>query len=92
MGGSWLKDAPSIDDWPRELPPTLSVEQAGWLMGLSRSAAYRAARRGDLPTLRIVHRVLIPTQAFLQLLGMTSRVTISNDATLPLPQRTTSPA
>lgn len=92
MRGSWLKDAPSLQDWPRELPPTLSVEQAGWLMGLSRSAAYRAARRGDLPTLRIVHRVLIPTLPFLQLLGMTGRVAINSEAAAPTPVRTTAPA
>ena len=34
-----------------ELPPTLSVERAGRLLGLSRSSAYRAAASGQLPTL-----------------------------------------
>src|SRR4029434_7218668 len=30
-----------------ELPPTISVEQAAKLLGVSRSAAYRAAAKGD---------------------------------------------
>jgi excisionase family DNA binding protein len=34
-----------------ELPPTLSVEHAAKLLGVSRSSAYRAAANGQLPTI-----------------------------------------
>lgn len=42
---------------------TLTVEEAGRVLGLGRSAAYNAAKRGQLPTLRIGHRVLVPRAA-----------------------------
>lgn len=40
---------------------TVSVEQAAQLLSISRSAAYQAARTGDLPTLRIGRRLVVPT-------------------------------
>ena len=49
--------------------PTLSVERAGRLVGLGRSAAYEAATRGELPTIRFGRRVVVPTAALLRLLG-----------------------
>lgn len=52
------------------LPPTISVERAGELLGVSRRAAYRAASRGQIPTLRVGRRLLVPTQRLLDLLGM----------------------
>lgn len=53
-----------------ELPPTMSVEEAGRLLGISRSAAYRAAGCGQLPTLRLGRRLLVPTAKLLALLGI----------------------
>ncbi len=53
-----------------ELPPTLTVERAGELLGLSRSAAYRAAAAGHLPTLTFGRRVLVPTVKLLEMLGL----------------------
>lgn len=50
--------------------PTLAVEEAGAILGISRSAAYDSARRGELPTLRFGRRLLVPTAAFRQLLGI----------------------
>lgn len=47
---------------------TLTVEEAGRVLGLGRSAAYNAAKRGQLPTLRIGHRVLVPRAALDRLL------------------------
>jgi excisionase family DNA binding protein len=52
------------------LPPTISVEQAGELLGVSRRSAYRAASRGQIPTVRIGRRLLVPTQRLLDLLGL----------------------
>ena len=53
-----------------ELPPTISVPQAGELLGISRWAAYQAASVGELPTLHFGRRLLVPTARLLQLLGL----------------------
>ena len=39
---------------------TLSVEEAGKLLGVSRQVAYQLIHRADFPTLRIGRRVLVP--------------------------------
>ncbi len=39
-------------------------------MGLSRQSAYDAAARGDLPTLRVGRRLLVPTAALRRLLAL----------------------
>ncbi|MBW3578783.1 MAG: helix-turn-helix domain-containing protein [Actinobacteria bacterium] len=51
-------------------PPTMTVEEAGELLGLSRSAAYRAAAKGELPTLRFGRRLFVPTIRLLNMLGL----------------------
>jgi excisionase family DNA binding protein len=48
---------------------TVSVEEAAQLLGLGRSAAYEAARRGELPVRRVGRRLLVPVPAFLEWLG-----------------------
>jgi excisionase family DNA binding protein len=58
-----------------QLPALLRVEQAGELLGLSRSAAYRAAAGGDLPTIRFGRRLYVPTARLLELLGLTPQET-----------------
>jgi hypothetical protein len=52
------------------LPAFLSVAQAGAVIGLSRSAAYRAADRGELPTVRLSGRLRVPIGALLALMGL----------------------
>ncbi len=47
---------------------TYDVEEAGRLLGIGRNAAYEAARRGDIPSIRIGKRVLVPKAAFDRLL------------------------
>jgi hypothetical protein len=54
----------------RQLPTVLTVERAGQLFGLSRSAAYEAAARGDLPVIRFGRRLVVPTGKVLSMLGM----------------------
>lgn len=44
---------------------TISVEDAGRVLGLGRAAAYRAAQRGDIPTIRIGSRLIVSTAALL---------------------------
>jgi excisionase family DNA binding protein len=53
-----------------ELPPTITVERAARLLGLSRSAAYRAAATGQLPTLSFGRRLVVPTFRLMQMLGI----------------------
>ncbi len=52
-----------------QLPPTITVEEAGEILGISRRSAYRAASRGELPTVRLGRRLLVPTPKLLALLG-----------------------
>jgi hypothetical protein len=53
-----------------ELPLLLRVEQASLLLGISRSAGYRAATAGDLPILRLGRRLYVPTAPLLTMLGL----------------------
>jgi len=52
------------------LQPTLSVEAAGRYLGLGRAQAYAAVSRGDIPTLRVGRRILVPTAFLAQRLGL----------------------
>lgn len=52
------------------LPPLLSVQQTADLLGLSRSAAYRAVDRGELPVIRLSGRIRIPAIQLLTLMGL----------------------
>jgi excisionase family DNA binding protein len=49
---------------------TISVEQAAHVLGLGRTAAYAAARRGEFPTRRLGRRVVVPVPALLEWLGV----------------------
>jgi len=46
-----------------------TVEEAGALLDLGRSGAYDAVRRGDLPTIRIGRRILVPKEALDRMLA-----------------------
>lgn len=49
---------------------TITVEQAAEVIGLGRTAAYEAARRGEFPTRRLGRRVVVPVPALLEWLGV----------------------
>ncbi len=49
---------------------TISVEEAAALLGLGRTAAYEAARRGELPTRRLGRRIVVPVPLLLEWLGI----------------------
>jgi excisionase family DNA binding protein len=51
---------------------TYSVPQAGALLGLSRNGSYEAAARGEIPTIRIGSRIMVPRAAFHQMLEAAS--------------------
>lgn len=50
---------------------TISINEAAVLLGIGRTAAYEAARRGQLPTRRLGRRLVVPVPAFLDWLGST---------------------
>jgi excisionase family DNA binding protein len=50
--------------------PTITVEEAARFLGLGRGAGYNAAARGDLPTIRIGRRLLVPTATLRTMLGL----------------------
>ena len=47
---------------------TVSVEEAGHILGYSRNTAYEAARRGELPTIRLGRKIRVPKVALQRLL------------------------
>ncbi len=64
----------------KDLSPTLSVEQAGQMLGIPRATAYRAAAAGELPTFKIGRRLLVPTARLLDLLGLAAEAVDPYDA------------
>jgi excisionase family DNA binding protein len=46
----------------------ITVPEAGKILGLGRNAAYEAARRGDIPVIRIGKLLRVPTAAFHKML------------------------
>ena len=48
---------------------TLTVPEAARTLGIGRSAAYEAARTGEIPTIRIGKRILVPVAALERLLA-----------------------
>ena len=68
-----------------DLPNLLTVTQAAELLGLSRSAAYRAAQRGDFPVLRFGHRLLVPSAPLLALLGLADDTPLRQGTPWPQP-------
>lgn len=63
----------TVDEALRQ--PTISVTDAGKLFfGLARNAAYSAAKRGDIPTVKIGGRIMVPVVPLAAKLGLTARV------------------
>jgi excisionase family DNA binding protein len=51
---------------------TYTLDVAAAILGISRAAAYQAARRGEIPTLRFGKRILVPQKALERLLDGTN--------------------
>ncbi len=47
---------------------TLTVEEAARSLGVSRAHAYELAARGEIPTLRLGRRVLVPREALARMM------------------------
>ena len=67
-------EAKTLDDLASTDSGVISVPEAGQLLGLRRAASYAAARRGDIPTIKIGRRVVVPKAALRALLGMSTGV------------------
>lgn len=65
-----LANTPDIESVRQKA--TVSIEDAGKLLGVSRSYAYEMARSGHLPTITLgVRRRRVPTAALLRMLQVT---------------------
>jgi len=51
---------PTVDLWPT----------AGRALGIGRNTAYESARRGEIPTIRLGHRILVPIAALRRMLAL----------------------
>lgn len=48
---------------------TVSIPEAARMLGVSKNLAYAAAARGEIPTIKVGHRVLVPRAALDRLLN-----------------------
>jgi excisionase family DNA binding protein len=48
---------------------TLTVEEAARSLGVSRAHAYELAARGEIPTLRLGRRILVPKEALVRMMS-----------------------
>lgn len=62
------KERPPLPD--PAVRPTLTVEEAGHYLNIARASAYAAARRGDIPTIRVGRRLLVPTASLRRMLDL----------------------
>jgi len=51
-------------------PLTLTVEQAGQVLGVGRSTAYKLVRSGDLKCIRLRRRIVVPVAHLAESLGV----------------------
>lgn len=65
-----------------ELPDALTVEQTAKVLGLGRNTAYEAIKTGDLPSVRIGGRIIVPKARLQKLLdgeGLVSERSLSGE-------------
>jgi excisionase family DNA binding protein len=63
----WTKRMPTATN-QTHVRKTISVPEAGEYFGLKRNAAYEAARRGELPIIKIGKRLRVPVVALERML------------------------
>ena len=54
-------------------PCTITVERAGQLLGISRGLAYDLVRRGEIPSIRLGRRVVVPVTAIDDILNRATK-------------------
>ncbi|MDP2292975.1 MAG: helix-turn-helix domain-containing protein [Actinomycetota bacterium] len=66
----------NITDHPdRSVPdpdtkPTLTVQEVARILGIARASAFRAIEAGEIPSIRVGRRILVPTAALRTLLQL----------------------
>lgn len=50
--------------------PTITVPRVAAILGLSNRAAYMAVERGEIPTVSVGRRLIVPTARFLTKFGL----------------------
>jgi excisionase family DNA binding protein len=63
-----------------------SVDEAARILGISRASAFANAKSGNIPTMRIGRRILVPKTALDNLLGKPGSIPPVLPAAAPLPQ------
>ena len=54
---------------------TMTIPEAGaTFFGLGRSGAYEAAKRGDLPTIKVGRRLIVPVAPLAEKIGLRSLI------------------
>jgi excisionase family DNA binding protein len=54
---------------------TITISEAANILGIGRNSAYEAARKGEIPTIKIGRLVLVPRDALDRLLAGDRKVT-----------------
>lgn len=52
--------------------PTMTVDETASVLGVSRSTAYESIRTGDIPSIRLGRRLVVPTAAVRKMLQLDS--------------------
>jgi excisionase family DNA binding protein len=50
--------------------PTMQVDEVHVALGISRAAAYEAVKTGEIPSIRIGRRIVVPTAAVRRMLQL----------------------
>lgn len=64
-----LEPVPSLRSPSPPTRLTLSIAEAAELVGISRTTAYELAQSGELPTVRLGRRILVPVNQLADVLG-----------------------
>ncbi len=66
-----MTEAPSVRVPTAEERPTLGVwPETGQILGLSKASVYEAVKTGDIPSIKIGRRLLVPTAALRRMLAL----------------------
>ena len=60
--------------------PTVDVVTAGRVLGIGRDAARKAAKAGEIPTIRLADRDRVPTAKLREMLGLPAAMQAQHEA------------
>jgi excisionase family DNA binding protein len=72
MAGAITKISQAVKSAADSERMTVSVEEAGRILGISRGTAYTLANAGEIPTIRLGKRLLVPKAALEKLLEVST--------------------